>query len=206
MLITLFGSRPQNTSAETQFRLELLEVSWRKLADGSPQELDVNALLETDPGAIVLYRTKAGAVRTQSIAPELGRKLHPTREEVPFARLFDEPARGIVLKLLDATFTLPAVVEILVVAKSRHIGRKIAGALILLLYAGYHTKPIQLLGVLLIDHDARLKDKSFEIDPSRSWRCDELYGATDVSPPTRPQLQLVVDNGLATPALQKGFA
>ncbi|WP_438957212.1 hypothetical protein [Cognatiyoonia sp.] len=206
MLITSFGSRPQNTSAETQFRLQLLEVSWRKLADGSPQELDVNALLETDPGAIVLYWTKAGAVRTQSIAPELGRKLHPTREEVPFARLFDEPARGIVLELLDATFTLPAVVEILVVAKSRHIGRKIAWELILLLYAGYHTKPIQLLGVLLIDHDARLKDKSFEIDPNRSWSCDELYGATDVSPPTRPQLQLVVDNGPATPALQKGLA
>lgn len=206
MLITSFESHPQNTSAETQFRLQLLEVSWRKLADGSPQELDVNALLETDPGAIVLYWTKAGAVRTQSIAPELGRKLHPTREEVPFARLFDEPARGIVLELLDATFTLPAVVEILVVAKSRHIGRKIAGALILLLYAGYHTKPIQLLGVLLIDHDARLKDKSFEIDPNRSWSCDELYGATDVSPPTRPQLQLVVDNGPATPALQKGLA
>ena len=206
MLITSFGSRPQNTSAETQFRLQLLEVSWRKLADGSPNDLDVDAFLETDPGAFVLYRTKAGAVRTQAIAPELGRKLHPTSEEAPFARLFDEPARGIIMELLDAAFTLPAVVEIPVVAKSRHIGRKIAGALILLPYARSNSKPNQLLGALVMDHDARLKDNGFEIDPKRSWRCDELQGATEASPLSRPQLQLVVDNGPANAALQSGLA
>lgn len=192
--------------------LKTLEQDWRRMSGNETQAkpgiIDPNQLDAALPHAFVLRRVGPGTARFRVAGQQLHSLLRMDPRGMPFSAFFTEKSRETAMEMLEAAFTLPAIVAMPLTA-SRGFGRKPVRATALMLpMRDSDGNMSRMLGAIVTSPDAPKKVHQFDIDHSVEMRCETLSGSypdrrkgpriwdgTDApTTPTRGHLRLVVDN------------
>ena len=190
--------------------LKTLEQDWRRMSGNDVQpiaaSLDPKHLDSALPHAFVLRRVGPGTARFRVAGQRLHDLLRMDPRGMPFSAFFTDKSRETAMEMLEAAFTLPAIVAMPLTAP-RGFGRKPVRATALLLpMRDSDGEMTRMLGAIVTSGDVSKKVHQFDIDHTVEMRCETLDGhfpdrrsgarskpAYDAAP-ARGHLRLVVDN------------
>lgn len=195
--------------AEAQSILNAFEKDWREMCGNTQRPTHEgisahNIMQDALPYAFVLKRTAPGQARIRVAGQKVIDVFDREVAAMSFGDLFSEDSRSFVTELMEASFTLPAVVSISLIAR-RSLGRRPVHAQVLLLPMRDPMGDVsRIMGALVTNGTPCPHPLKFDVDHSRPIRCDAQEGHfpdrryrprqdADV-PKTRDHLRLVVDN------------
>lgn len=205
---------------EDQALLHALELDWRRMCGNAeslaPATLDPVKLDAALPHAFVLRRVGPGAARFRVAGQRLHDLMQMDPRGMPISSFFSEAARETAMELMEAAFTLPAIVAIPLTAP-RSFGRKPLRATALMLPMRDATGEMsRMLGAIITSGAVPRKALRFDIAHDVELRCEALEGRfpdrragsrapeakrplSHAPAPTvqRGHLRLVVDNSAA---------
>jgi len=164
-----------------------------------------------DLGAFVLRRVGPGTARFRVAGQRLHQLLRMDPRGMPFSAFFSAKSRETAMEMLEAAFTLPAIVAIPLTAP-RGFGRKPLRATALMLpMRDSEGEMTRMLGAIVTNGDVTKKVHQFDVDHTIEMRCETLEGnfpdrrtgprsrptETEPQTPKRGHLRLVVDNSAA---------
>ena len=183
---------------EGRFELAEFEASWRKMGSNTNQPVT------DDPKAAGLGLAKPNAFILQQVAPGAGRirivgqQLHDILAMEPrgmsFGGLFAEGSRENALELMDAAFTLPAIVSIPLIAPRGPLRRAIKAEVLLLPLWTPSRATKHLMGALVLDRPQNIGRLEFSISKEAPFRCDALDHPVPDRRRSPSALKLVVNN------------
>lgn len=198
-------------SDSAQGLLTALEKDWRRMCGNADApaagRLDPAALDAALPYTFVLQRTAAGAARIRVAGRELHNMLRMEPRGMPFTVFFQDSAKDTVMEMVEAAFTLPAIVAIPLMSPRRFNRRPLQAQLLLLPMHDANGDLSRLMGAIIPADLGHRSGQRFAIDPQAEMRCETLEGSfpdrrTGSRAPQntderteRPKLRLVVDNG-----------
>ena len=188
--------------------LKTLEQDWRRMSGDSGEMLDPKLLDAALPHAFVLRRVGPGTARFRVAGQRLHDLLRMDPRGMPFSAFFSDKSRETAMEMLEAAFTLPAIVAMPLTAP-RGFGRKPMRATALMLpMRDADGDMTRMLGAIVTSGDIAKKVHQFDVDHTVETRCETLEGEfpdrrtgprSHVVPvvkaaPNRSHLRLVVDN------------
>ena len=191
--------------------LKTLEQDWRRMSGRGVDILDPKLLDAALPHAFVLRRVGPGTARFRVAGQRLHSLLRMDPRGMPFSAFFSDKSRETAMEMLEAAFTLPAIVAIPLTAP-RGFGRKpIRATALLLPMRDSDGEMTRMLGAIVTSGDVPKRINQFDVDHSVEMRCETLDGEfpdrrtgprsfdkqEETPAPSRTHLRLVVDNTAA---------
>lgn len=183
---------------DARFALEEFEVSWRKM--GRNQQASQNTGSKTPrlglarDEAFILQQVVPGAARIRIVGQQLHDILDMEPRGMSFGALFSEDSRETVLELMDAAFSLPAIVSIPLIAYRGPLRRAIKAEVLLLPLWDASGQTKHIMGALVLDRVQNLGQVRFDMAKGVPFRCEALEELIPDrrKPVARPRL--IVDN------------
>ena len=114
-------------STRTQGLLAALESDWRRMCGNqnvpAHRGLDPGALDAALPFTFVLQRSQTGSARIRVAGQELHNMLRLEPRGMPFSIFFNPSAKDTVAEMVEAAFSLPAIVSLPLVSQRRFARR-----------------------------------------------------------------------------------
>jgi hypothetical protein len=165
---------------DDQALLHALELDWRRMCGNAMTPTHVGlAPVKLDaalPHAFVLRRIEPGMARFRIAGQRLHDLLHMDPRGMSFGAFFTEAARDTALELLDAAFTLPAILAIPLIAPRRFGLAPVRGTALLLPMRDAAGDVTRMLGALVTSGSVPRRGVRFDIDHDVAMRCEELTG------------------------------
>lgn len=194
--------------------LQALECYWRSLRKAAeiPARIDLNPaqIEQVLPYSFILQRVAPGTARFRVAGQRVHDLLRMDPRGMPFSTLFDQHDHEDLRKLLESSFSDPAVIGLPLLSAGSLLRTELAGAVLLLPMRDSAGETTRALGAIVTPSHHSTKPRRFAIRRTARIRHERLAPArpalvTLMPTPTpqrprpgafqRPALRLVVNNG-----------
>ena len=182
---------------ESRFVLQQIEAEWRRTGTikkyGNTQTNQVIEMCMERDDLFLVQEPRASQPEILFSNQRLRKTFGAQKAKFPISNLFLESACETALELIDAAFTLPAIVSLPLVASRRSLRRESSAELLLLPLSDGPGRAKFLIGALAHSSNALRKSTKFGFAKGVSFRCEQL---TSPHPDRRQGSgpKLVVDN------------
>jgi len=179
-----------------RFKLEEFEVSWRKAGRNQQVASDAKAsgMGIATAEAFLIQQVVPGAARIRIVGQQLHDILDMEPRGMSFGALFSDESRETALELLDAAFTLPAIVSLPLIANRGPLRRSIKAEVLLLPLWDPSGATKHLMGTLVMDRVQNLAGVKFDIAHEVPFRCETLDQPNPDRRQTSAKPRLVINN------------
>lgn len=163
-----------------QEMLQTLEADWRRMcgnADTLPhQMLNPSRLDAALSNAFVLRRVAPGAARFRVAGQNIHSLMRLDPRGMPFSSMFTEEAREMIMEMMEAAFSLPAIVALPLRGRRGFGFKPVKATVILLPMRDAQGEMTRILGGIAISGPAPRKGMQFELDETVEMRMEALEG------------------------------
>ncbi len=165
---------------ETRFILDQIEANWRKsgsIRSGNEDQLNKAMRLCLSHNGVFLVQYRGpGDGEILFADKELQDQFCSDAPRFMVADLFEDQTRETALELMDAAFTLPAIINLPPTAQRGAFRKPLKAELLLLLIFDGPNRANFLIATLVTDGQAWPKKSRFELAKDVSFRCEALQG------------------------------
>lgn len=191
--------------------LQSLEKYWQALRHAqripSRNDIEPRQIDEALPHAFILQRVAPGVARMRVAGQYLHDLLKMDARGMPISTFFAPAARDEIAKLIEAAFTVPAIVAVPLVSKGNLVRHEVTGTMLLLPLRDTKGQTSRILGALVTEGVPGNRPRRFQIADNTAIRHEPLSprlaavqrifqpSKTKGPDAQRPALRLVINNG-----------